>query len=107
MLALLLAGAWWALAQRELPRKESKFTFARIQCKYPMSFRWRGAIGDGNGHSLPKIPSERNSLNSIEILATTGIPKSAETCPTGANRESVIGCQGTPRHINPQRETVR
>ncbi len=48
--------------------------------------------------SLPRIKSERNSVSSSEVLATLGIPGLAETCPTGANRESGIGCQGTPRH---------
>jgi hypothetical protein len=55
--------------------------------------------------SLPKIPSEWNSVHSSEVLATTGISGLAGTCPTGANRESEIGCQETPRHINPQCET--
>jgi hypothetical protein len=57
--------------------------------------------------SLPKTPSQWNSVHSSEVPAIIGTPGLAETCTTGANRESGIGCQGTPRHINPQSETVR
>lgn len=67
-LTLLTAGSWWALAQRELPRDESKFTFARIQFKYPMSFRWRGGVGDANGppwsHDFPR--SEENLMKILD-----------------------------------------
>ena len=31
---------------------------------------------------LPKIPSERNSVHPSEALATNGLPRLAETCPT-------------------------
>jgi hypothetical protein len=69
---LLLAGAWWAYAQRELPRNETRFTFARIQFRSPMSFGMRGGrgggmggrIGDPNGppwsHDFPR--SEENLM---------------------------------------------
>ncbi|MBZ5495293.1 MAG: DUF4159 domain-containing protein [Acidobacteriia bacterium] len=63
-MALISAGGWWAYAQRELPRKESKFTFARVQFSYPPSFHWRGGIGDPNGppwsHDFPR--SEENLM---------------------------------------------
>lgn len=73
MLVLVMAsgGAWQVLlAQRELPRIESRFTFARIRFKYPFSFRWRGSIGDPNGppwsHDFP-----RSEENLMKILSET------------------------------------
>ncbi len=70
VLILLSTGAWWAQAQRELPRDESRFTFGRILFHYPMSFRWRGGIGDPNGppwsHDFP-----RSEENLMKILRET------------------------------------
>ena len=64
VLALLSTGIWVAYAQRELPRNESKFTFARIQFSSPSNFRWWGGIGDANGppwsHDFPR--SEENLM---------------------------------------------
>ncbi len=63
-LATLAAGGWWAWAQQELPRNESKFTFGRVRYNYPFSWRWRGGIGDANGppwsHDFPR--SEENLM---------------------------------------------
>jgi len=42
--ALLVVGSWWAPAQDELPRDETKFTMARIQFPVP-DFGW-GPLGD-------------------------------------------------------------
>ncbi len=77
LLILLSTGAWWAQAQRELPRDESKFTFARIQFHYPMSRRWWGGIGDGNGppwsHDFPR--SEQNLMKILdEVTRIDGNP---------------------------------
>jgi hypothetical protein len=61
---LLLAGAWWTYARQELPRNETRFTFARIQFRSPMSFGRRGGFGGRNGapwsHDFPK--SEENLM---------------------------------------------
>jgi len=56
--------------------------------------------------SLPKSPSDRNSVHSSEVLVTARIPGLAGTRPTGAHGESGVGYQGTPRRINLQCETV-
>jgi hypothetical protein len=69
--ALLAAAVWWAHAQQELPRNETKFTFGRVKFTYPPSppsHRWPGAIGDGNGppwsHDWP-----RSEENFMKIMA--------------------------------------
>jgi hypothetical protein len=68
---LLSGGVWWAHAQQELPRNESKFSYARIKFNYPPSppsRPWPGAIGDGNGppwsHDWP-----RSEQNIMKIMA--------------------------------------
>ncbi len=43
-LSLFLAGCWWALAQEELPRDETKFTMGRIRFTVP-DYGWIG-LGD-------------------------------------------------------------
>lgn len=66
--ALLSAGVYWAYAQVELPRNESKFTWGRVRFTYPPYRRWPGAIGDGNGppwsHDWP-----RSEENLMKIMA--------------------------------------
>jgi hypothetical protein len=58
LLALAIVG--WAQQFSELPRKESRFTFARIYYDSPManSFYFSGPVGAGNGppwsHDWPK-----------------------------------------------------
>ena len=74
-LALLPAGIWVAYAQRELPRNESKFTFARVQFSYPMSRRWWGGVGDSNGppwsHDFPR--SEENLMKIMSEVTKIGV----------------------------------
>jgi hypothetical protein len=68
---LLVVGVLAAFAQRELPRTESKFTFARVQYTVPMggrSFgRMGGPIGASNGppwsHDFPN--SEENFMKIV------------------------------------------
>jgi hypothetical protein len=43
------AGAWWAVAQQELPRVENRFTFARIRYSMPFSRYGYGRRGRGGG----------------------------------------------------------
>jgi hypothetical protein len=66
--ALLSAGIWWAYGQEELPRNESKFTWARVKYKYAPSFRWNTIIGDAHGppwsHDWP-----RSEENFMKIMA--------------------------------------
>jgi hypothetical protein len=66
---LLSAGVWWALAQQELPRIESRFTLARIRFTTPdFGFGRRGRGGGGRqppwSHDWPA--SEENFM---KILA--------------------------------------
>jgi hypothetical protein len=73
-LALLSVGGWWARAQQELPRNETKFTMARVYYSVPSPGRggfrgwgW-GPVGAGNGppwsHDTP-----RSEENLMKIMA--------------------------------------
>jgi hypothetical protein len=65
---LFSACTWWALAQGELPRVESRFTFARIRFSSPTDFGFGRRRGGGGyqpwGHDFPA--SEENFM---KILA--------------------------------------
>jgi hypothetical protein len=66
---LLSTGAWWAFAQRELPRIESRFTFARIRFSAPVDFGF-GRRGRGGGGYQPwshDFPASEE--NFMKILA--------------------------------------
>src|SRR5512137_1103235 len=58
MLALSIIVAWAAQDVQELPRNESKFTFARIFFNYPMTRFFFGPVGASNGppwsHDWPR-----------------------------------------------------
>ncbi len=65
---LLPASLWWAYAQEELPRTETKFTWGRVKYPYRASFRWNNIIGDAWGppwsHDWP-----RSEENFMKIMA--------------------------------------
>jgi hypothetical protein len=68
IVALFSVGGWWARAQQELPRNETKFTWGRVKYTYQRSFRWNNIIGDAWGppwsHDWP-----RSEENYMKIMA--------------------------------------
>jgi hypothetical protein len=72
IVALLSVGGWWARAQQELPRNETKFTMARIYYDVPSRGGFRGwgwgPVGAANGppwsHDTP-----RSEENLMKIMA--------------------------------------
>jgi hypothetical protein len=63
------AGAWWALAQRELPRIESRFSFARIRFTSFTNFGGFGRRGRGGGYQPWAHDFPASEENFMKILA--------------------------------------